>query len=149
MWRQIPATAFKTLMRSRQSAFRTLRFATAAYATFLGLNAQAAPATPPEPRGIAAAFGNTVKTFYADGRSQRIWLKPDGRWEAIGRRGTHSSGKWTQKGEKVCLRQTKPIPVPFSYCTHFPPEGGVGAVWTGKDMAGEPIRLTVVPGIER
>lgn len=137
-------------MRFRQSAYSTLRIAVAAYAGFLGLNAQAAPATSPEgPKGIAAAFGNTIKTFYQDGRHQRIWMKPDGRWEAIGRRGTHSSGKWTQKGEKVCFKQSKPFPVPFSYCTSFPSDGGVGAVWTGKDMAGEPIKLTVVPGIER
>ena len=125
------------------------RAAAASYAVFLGLNAQAAPAEPPQPKGVAAAFGNTIKTFYKDGRNQRIWLKADGSWEAIGRRGTSSSGRWTLKEDKVCLKQTKPFPAPFKYCTAIPADGGVGVVWTGKDMAGEPIRLTVVKGIER
>jgi hypothetical protein len=121
----------------------------AAYVMFLGLNAQAANAPAPEPRGVAAAFGNTIKAVYEDGKFQRIWIRADGTWEAIGRRGKWSSGKWSQKGEKVCLRQTKPFPAPFSYCTRFPPDGGLGAVWASKDMTGQPIQLTLVKGIER
>lgn len=115
----------------------------------LGLNASAAPAPDRGPRGVPVAFGNTVKAVYPDGKHQRIWFNADGAWEAIGRRGKPSSGKWTQKGEKVCLRQVKPFPSPLKYCTHFPADGALGAVWTSRDMAGEPIRLTVVKGIER
>lgn len=133
-------------MRSRVFLKGFARVSAAAYAMFLGLNAQAA--TPVASKGVAAAFGNTVMVHYPDGGRQRIWLKADGSWEAIGRRGKPSSGRWTVKGEKVCLRQSKPIPVPFSYCTDFPSDGGVGAVWTGRDMKGEPIRLTVVKGVE-
>lgn len=144
----ILGTALKSVMRFRPFAISLARVTTAAYATFLGLNAQAA--SPPEaPRGVEAAFGNTVKALYPDGKHQRIWLNPDGTWKAIGRRGTSSSGKWTHKGEHVCLRQARPFPVPFSYCTTFPADGGVGAVWASKDMRGEPIKLTVIPGIER
>jgi hypothetical protein len=100
-------------------------------------------------RGVAAAFGNTVKAQYPDGRYQRLWIRADGAWEAVGRRGYWSSGKWSQKGDKVCLKQSKPFPAPFKYCTDFPAGGGVGAVWTSRDMSGEPIRLTVVRGIEK
>ncbi|MGA0606143.1 hypothetical protein ACO2Q0_09095 [Phenylobacterium sp. VNQ135] len=129
-----------------------VRLSAAGYALFLGLNAQAANSTPEpkgEPRGVAAAFGNTIKALYPDGKHQRIWLHADGSWDAVGRRGKASSGKWTVKGEKVCMKQSKPIPIPISYCTDFPTDGGVGAVWTSKDMTGEPIRITVVKGIER
>jgi len=136
-------------MRTRPVILNLIRASTAGYALFLGLNAQAANAPPSEPRGVAAAFGNTVKALYPDGKHQRIWLKADGSWEAIGRRGTASSGKWTVKGEKVCLKQSKPIPVPIKYCTEFPSDGRVGAVWTGKAMTGEAIKLTVVRGIEQ
>lgn len=136
-------------MRFTPAALNFVRVTSAAYALFFGLNAQAATAPPPEPRGVAAAFGNTVKALYPDGKHQRIWLKPDGSWDAVGRRGKATSGRWTVNGEKVCLRQVKPIPIPISYCTDFPSAGGVGAVWTGKDMKGEPIKLTVVRGIER
>lgn len=138
-----------SLMRPRPVLTSLARASIAGYAMFLGLNAQAATSSPSEPRGVAAAFGNTVKALYPDGKHQRIWLREDGSWKAIGRRGTSSSGKWTQKGEKVCLRQSKPIPLPFHYCTTFPSDGGIGAVWSSKDMTGAPIQLTLVPGIDR
>lgn len=103
-----------------------------------------------EPHGVAAAFGNTVRAIYPDGRSQWLWFRADGAWEAFGRRGKWSSGKWSQKtADEVCLKQTKPIPVPVKYCTRFPADGAVGATWTSRSLEGDPIRLTVVPGIRK
>jgi hypothetical protein len=90
-----------------------------------------------------------VKALYPDGRYERIWFQPDGAWEAVGRRGTVSSGHWSQKGAKVCLWQLHPFPAPFRYCTEFPASGGPDVVWTSRDWRGEPIRLSVVKGIER
>lgn len=110
--------------------------------------AQAAPATPSQ--GLSAAFGNTVKALYPDGRSQWLWFKADGSWEAFGRRGKWSSGKWSAKDAgKVCLKQAKPIAIPFHYCTDFPANGAVGAVWTSKSIEGDPIKVTLVKGIQR
>ncbi|MFN9926651.1 MAG: hypothetical protein ACK53I_06905 [Phenylobacterium sp.] len=111
--------------------------------------ALAAPAAA-EPRGVAAAFGNTVKALYPDGGYQWLWLRANGEWEAFGRRGKWTSGRWTQKDAgKVCLRQSRPIPIPLSYCTDFPANGGVGAVWASRSLEGDPIRVTVVKGIQR
>ncbi len=101
-----------------------------------------------EPRGLAAAFGNTIKALYPDGRTHRIWLQPDGGWEAVGRTGKTSSGRWTLKGEKVCLKQSRPIALPISYCAPFPVDGSVGAVWAGRDMSGESVRMTLVKGFD-
>ncbi|WP_293906464.1 hypothetical protein [Phenylobacterium sp.] len=98
------------------------------------------------PAGIAAAFGNTVKATYPDGRFQRYWFKADHTWHAIGRRGTASSGKWTQNGETVCLKQTKPFPAPLKYCTNFPSTGAVGSSWPSKDAGGGRITLSLVKG---
>lgn len=129
--------------------------ALAALLSVPGLTAQAATATVPgamittDPRGVAAAFGNTVKAQYPDGHYQRLWFRADGTWAAVGRRGYWSSGKWSQKGDKLCMKQSRPIPAPFKYCTEFPSSGGIGATWNSRDMSGEPIRLTVVRGIER
>lgn len=122
-----------------------------AAAASLALTAGAAHAAEPaRTNGVAAAFGNTVKALYPDGRYQWLWFKADGTWEAFGRRGKWSSGKWSQKdASQVCLKQSKPFPVPFNYCTAFPASGGVGAVWTSKSMEGEPIKVTVVKGIQR
>lgn len=103
-----------------------------------------------ETRGVAAAFGNTVKALYPDGKYQWLWFRPDGTWEAFGRRGKWSSGKWSAKDAgQVCLKQAKPIPIPFKYCTDFPANGGVGAVWSSKSMEGDPIKVTVVRGIQK
>lgn len=119
----------------------------AAATIILGTAAQPAAA---ETRGVAAAFGNTVKALYPDGKHQWLWFKADGTWEAFGRRGKWSSGKWSQKDEgKVCLKQARPVAIPFKYCTDFPAHGGVGAVWTSKSMEGHTIKVTVVRGIQR
>jgi hypothetical protein len=125
--------------------YRIARIGLAAWAAFSGLNAQAADLGST----VKSAFGNTVLATYPDGRLQRIWLKEDGSYEAIGRRGKPSLGSWTLKGEKVCLKQTKPFRAPLSYCTSFPSEGGIGATWTGKDISGTPIELKLVKGIQR
>jgi hypothetical protein len=116
----------------------------------VALTLAAVQPTAAETRGVAAAFGNTVKALYPDGRYQWLWFKPDGSWEAFGRRGKWSSGKWSEKDTgKVCMKQSKPIPIPFKFCTDFPANGGVGAVWTSTSMEGDPIKVTLVRGIQR
>lgn len=129
---------------------KALRLAPATYALFLGLNAAAAPDAAPTyadvPKSLKSAFGNTVKATYPDGRFQRYWFRPDGSWRAIGRRGRPSSGHWTAHGDRVCLKQSRPIPSPFKYCTTFPADAHVGSSWPAKDMGGGPITLSVLRG---
>lgn len=109
----------------------------------LALTASAVQAAEPSAR-VATAFGNTVFSVYPDGRSQKIWLTPDGNWTGLSRRGNALAGRWTEKGDKVCLRQTKPPTLPLSFCQAFPqdPVKGVDA----KDMGGTPIHLKLVKG---
>ena len=97
-----------------------------------------------EPR-VEATFGNTVMSIYPDGRSQKLWLQPDGTWTGLSRRGNPLAGKWSTKGEKVCLRQTSPPTLPISFCQALPdnPETGVFT----KDLTGAPIHLKLVKGI--
>lgn len=114
----------------------------------LAVSALAGPslaASAPDPASpVAAAFGNTVMSVYPDGRSQKIWLQPDGTWTGQSRRGTALAGKWTLKGAKVCLRQSKPPTLPISFCQIFPadPVTGIDA----KDLTGTPIHLKLVKG---
>jgi hypothetical protein len=126
-------------MRKVRTLIRTVL---AAAASFAALNAQAG-----ELSRVAAAFGNTVLSIYPDGRTQKIWLHPDGQWDGLSRRNEPLSGKWTLKGDKVCLRQSKPPTLPFSYCTAFPEDAHVGVTWASKDMGGTPIKLTVLKGM--
>lgn len=109
--------------------------------------AQAGPAIAPQ--GVSAAFGNTVRTTYPDGRHQRFWLQAGGRWDAIGRRGKPSSGTWTSRGEKLCFRQTRPFPMPMTYCADFPHDARVGSDWASKDAGGTPVRVSLVKGASR
>ncbi len=97
---------------------------------------------------VSVAYGNTVVSTYPDGRTALLWLKADGTYTAVGRRKTPSSGRWTLKGTKICLKQVKPMPGPFSYCTHAP-AGGLGTKWKAKAVTGEPINVTVVRGIRK
>lgn len=103
----------------------------------------AAPALAAPP--VEAAFGNTVITTYPDGRTQFLWLNKDGNYTAKGRRRQDSSGRWSIKGEQLCLHQQKPFPAPIVYCIHVPQNAGT-VPWTGKAVNGQPITLKVVRG---
>jgi len=105
--------------------------------------AMAAQAAEP-PANISVTFGNTVISVYPDGRSQKIWLQPDGTWTGLSRRGNPLAGKWTVKGDKVCLRQTRPPTLPISFCQVLPsdPQTGVDA----KDLLGTRIHIKLVKG---
>jgi hypothetical protein len=119
-----------------------IRTALAVAASFTALNAQAADLSR-----VATAFGNTVMSIYPDGRTQKIWLHPDGNWDGVGRNSQALAGHWTLKDDRVCLRQTKPPTLPLSYCTPFPTDPHIGVTWTSKDFAGTPIKLTVLKGM--
>jgi hypothetical protein len=95
---------------------------------------------------VAAAFGNTVTSTYPDGRSQKIWMQPDGTWTGLSRRGLRLAGTWSLRGDKVCLRQRTPPTLPFSYCTAFPADTRVGAAWPSRDFVGTAIQLRLDPG---
>ena len=106
----------------------------------------AAPAwTQPANAALEPAFSNTIVSTYPDGRKAKLWLNRDGTYRAQGRRGRPSSGRWSVKGQQICLKQTRPFPAPFSYCTPVR-RGGVGTSWTGKAVTGERIRIQLVAG---
>ena len=114
-----------------------------AAATF-ALAAPAVRAQVAQP-AVAALFGNTVMSIYPDGRSQKIWMHPDGTWSGKSRRGIDLSGKWTLRGDKVCLRQSRPPTLPISFCQTLPQDPGV--TLTSHDLTGQTIHLKVVKGI--
>ena len=108
--------------------------------------APAAHHPPADPQAaISAAFGNTIISTYPDGRTAELWLQSSGDYTAEGRRHDRSSGHWKLKGEKLCLKQSHPIPVPFTYCTPVA-AARIGAIWSGKAVSGEPIRIKLVRG---
>lgn len=95
--------------------------------------------------GVESAFGNTIVSTYPDGRTGLLWLNANGTYTAKGRRRTPSSGTWTVRGQKVCLKQKKPKAAPFAFCTSFR-QGGVGTSWTAKAVTGERITVKLVAG---
>lgn len=94
---------------------------------------------------VDAAFGNTILSTYPDGRTGELWLHPDGGYAAEGRRGDPSSGHWSVKGEKLCLRQSKPMPSFIAFCSALPSQG-LAAGWTTKAVTGETIKVKLVHG---
>jgi hypothetical protein len=91
---------------------------------------------------MAPAFKGTIVSVYPDGRKGKLWLDKDGGYTAAGRRGDKSSGHWSVKGDKVCLRQSRPIPTPFAFCTPKP----ASTTWHAKAVSGEPITVHIEPG---
>ncbi|HEX3363992.1 hypothetical protein [Phenylobacterium sp.] len=111
----------------------------------ISLLALATAATAAEPTAkVDATFGNTVMSVYPDGRSQKIWLQPDGTWTGLSRRGNSLAGKWSVKGDKVCLRQSKPPTLPISFCRTFPADPAKGI--DSEDLTGTPIHIKLVKG---
>jgi hypothetical protein len=94
---------------------------------------------------LEATFGNTLEIAYPDGKLARVWLDRDGSYRAANPQGKISSGRWAVKVDKLCLKQKRPLPVPFSYCTPIVP-GGVGASWLGRAVSGETVRIRLVAG---
>lgn len=110
----------------------------------------AAAAAPPaqdasSTQAMAPAFANTLVSTYPDGLHGRLYLSADGGWKGVSRHAQVSSGRWRVAGARLCLRQSRPIPIPFSYCTPMV-AGGVGASWSAKAPSGEPITVVVAPG---
>jgi hypothetical protein len=92
---------------------------------------------------IEKAFANTIVSTYPDNRKAELWLQPSGAYTAMGRRGDRSSGRWTIRGAKLCLKQAHPPTPPFfRYCTPIPSQDH----WTTKAVTGETIQVRLVTG---
>lgn len=105
--------------------------------------ASALSQTQPGAADLAPAFGNTLLSTYPDGRTARMWLQADGRYQGQGRRGGRSSGRWSVRDAQVCFGQRRPIPIPRSFCTPIV-RGGVGTRWTARAVTGETIQVELV-----
>ena len=103
------------------------------------------PALEATTADLEPAFSNTIVSTYPDGRKARLWLDPNGAYKAQGQRGDHSSGRWSLKADKLCLKQNKPMTIPFAYCTPVR-RGGIGTSWMGRAVTGERIRIQLVAG---
>jgi hypothetical protein len=125
------------------------RLAIAAIAMGAGLFGLAGAACGQEGRDAAAdlapAFGNAIVSTHPDGRQARLWLNRDATYAAQGRRGERSGGVWTLKGDKLCLRQRRPIPIPFPYCKAFP-RVHVGSVWSDTAFNGDKVTNRLAAG---
>ena len=101
-----------------------------------------AAAASPDPD---AAFKNTFVSTYADGTTESIWLDRDGVYHSDGKRGK-SDGHWRVTGGKLCLKQSHPFPVPFSFCSPTRDNVTVGSKWSSKSYTGEMVQVTMVAG---
>lgn len=116
------------------------------WATISILAASADPPAAVAPSIMEPAFSATILSTYPDGRTSKLWLNRDGTFTAEERNHASKGGRWALKGGSVCLRQTKPIPIPFlTFCSPIP-STGVNVAWTGKAITGEPIVIKLVPG---
>jgi hypothetical protein len=95
------------------------------------------------PLSIERAFGNTIVSTYPDKRHAELWLHPGGSYDARGRHGEPSRGRWRVEGDRLCLKQDHPWAPPFfRYCTQIPSE----ETWTTKAVTGEILQVRLVRG---
>lgn len=87
---------------------------------------------------LTPAFRGTIVSTYPSGRSAKLWLNPDGTYKGRGAKGAAYAGVWKLKGEKVCLKQTQPKSIPFTFCQSIP-NVKAGQTWTSKSPKGEPL----------
>lgn len=95
---------------------------------------------------LQPAFNNTIVSTYPNGLQTRLWLNPDGSYDATRANGQRTQGVWQMKDGKVCMTQKKPFYVPLSFCTPIPPKGGVGTSWKARGLKGEPVVHTLIAG---
>ena len=93
---------------------------------------------------LEKAFGSTIVSTYPDGRQAQLWLERDGAYRMESRKHDHSDGHWQIKDDKLCLKQSHPIPAPFSFCTPAP--ATLDKPWTAKAVTGETIVLKLQEG---
>ena len=120
---------------------RHCRAPLALFGPFAGLILLCGAAASP----VEGAFSGTIVSTYPDGRTAELYLHKDGAYTAMGRRGDPSNGHWKFGDGKLCLTQSRPLPVPFAFCTAIPAEG-LQAGWTSKAITGEAIRVKLVKG---
>ena len=124
---------------------RRLDCASAALAGLMAASAAlGAPAGTPMSR-LAPALGNTIVSTHPDGRKARLWLSEGGTYSAESRAGERSGGAWTLKGDSLCLRQHRPLPIPIPYCKPIPAER-VGRPWHDKAVNGDMVTNEIVRG---
>jgi len=116
------------------------RFVSVAAISLIVTCATAAFAEP----SIEGVFGNTIQSTYPDGRQGDLWLQPGGAYQAKGRRGQDTSGRWRMSGNRLCLSQQRPFPAPIRYCTPIPER--FEGVWEARAPTGERISVTLRRG---
>lgn len=95
---------------------------------------------------LERAFDATIVSTYPDGRQAELWLQRDGSYKMESRSHARSDGRWQVKGDKLCLRQSHPLPAPFSFCTPAP--ASLDRAWTAKAFTGEIVTLRLVEGVK-
>jgi hypothetical protein len=94
---------------------------------------------------LAPALGNTIVSTHPDGRKARLWLGAGGTYRAQGRDGGRSGGTWSVKGDKLCLTEHHPLPIPIPYCKPIPAET-VGKPWRDRAVNGDQVTNEIVRG---
>lgn len=97
---------------------------------------------------LAPALGNTIVSTHPDGRKARLSLDVRGTYEAESRAGRRSGGTWKLRGEKLCLSQNRPLPIPIPYCKAIPAEQ-VGKPWRDTAVNGDSVTNEIVRGRNR
>jgi hypothetical protein len=93
-----------------------------------------------------AVFTNTILSTAPDGSTESLWLDRDGVYRADGQHRGKSDGHWRLTDGKLCLKQSHPFPVPFSFCSKAQSNVVVGSTWTSRSYTGQTVQVTLISG---
>lgn len=82
---------------------------------------------------------------YPDGRTAKLWLRPEGVYTAEGREHEPSNGRWRVTDGKLCLTQMRPFAFGFVYCTALS-QFSSGTRWMSRAVTGETIEIRLLQG---
>ncbi len=105
----------------------------------------AVSAAPGRASLVGKTFGNSLIATYPGGPTAELWLTPDTRYEAEGRKHHASRGHWRVRGNRLWLSQMQRMPAPFSYCKSIP-SAGMGRAQPAKAVTGERIMARLIHG---
>lgn len=94
---------------------------------------------------MAGTYGNVVVVTNAKGDVSKLWISQDGTYSYESAKGERRSGRWTRKGDQLCLTPNprEGAPTPKESCSEFKGSHRVGDTWKQKNALGEEVTVEI------
>lgn len=95
---------------------------------------------------MASRYGNTVVVKGADGKDTKLHYNQDGTMTVIQPDGAKGTGKWSMKGDKLCVTPDAGPTAGKEQCNPFTAGKKVGDSWDQTLADGSKVKISIVAG---